>query len=216
MRRGIRAPGAVSSADDAATNARSRATRRGPPRPGLALAVAAATVAALWGTGCSKPRPTQAPISNAGGGAAAPAASELDTLVAAVLARLGEEDAIPDAGLLPKEGPAYVLTEVEIPGDKGNKGDTIAHIRTLPQQPRPFVGKTRAELEAEADRNGDRVAFVRFYSIRLSGNTALVSVGIDVELAGRAPKLCCCLAEDRYDRRDGRWTFTSRGSSICS
>jgi hypothetical protein len=176
--------------------------------PGLARTLALAAV-----LGCSAPKAREVPVSNTTGAPAAPRADEHDAIVAAVLARFSADpETLPDAGLLPKQGPIYVLSEV------GEKPDPVVRIGALPRGPRPFVGRTLAELQAEADKHNVILQFIHFYSITIHGDRASVSSGADIlyPTRHRDLKTCCCLSSDEYEKRAGRWTFVSRGSSICS
>jgi hypothetical protein len=136
-------------------------------------------------------------------------ASEVDALVAAVLARIaGDRSTVADFGLLPAAGPVYVATETE-------RGPRVS-ARMLPSGGQ-FQVKTLREIQAEADRRGADVSYIRFWSARVAGSCAAIDVGVDIELPSSTSiiKMCCCHATDIYDQRDGQWVFRTRSDAIC-
>jgi len=134
----------------------------------------------------------------------APAIDERDVIVKTVLERfIADPNSMPDDGLLPDTGPIYVLAEI---------GEPVTHTvapASLPNNPRPFVLKPLAELQAEADRTKATVAFIRFYELDVHDSTsANVSIGADIALPSHsnAIKMCCCSEGARWEKHDGRWT----------
>jgi hypothetical protein len=183
-------------------------------RPMAATLARCLALAAMLG--CSGPAPRrEAQISNTAGERAGASSTEHEAIVAAVLDRFAADpETLLDAGLLPQKGPLYVLTEI---GGESEQ-DRPVQISTLPRATRPYVGKTLAELQAEADRKNEKVTFIHIYTITIKNNRATVSSGADILLPRRTDrvKLCCCLADDVYEKRGGRWTFARRSGSMCS
>jgi hypothetical protein len=142
---------------------------------------------------------------------APPASSptDRDLVVAAVLQRyLDDADTMPDARLLPEDGP--VLVEREI-----GEGEHAITSASLPAGRRTFALASRAELHARAVRT-DKVAFIFFMTVEVNGDHAEVSVGADLTFARPTAILCCCVATDTYVWRNGRWTFEARSGETCA
>ena len=154
---------------------------------------------------------TAAPLANTQPAPAAPQLTDRDAVVAAVLERfLADPKTLPDHGILPATGPIYVLAELD---DHG-----AVTPAALPRAPRPFKLATQREIDGEADRTNQPVHYIRFYGLEIHGDAATIGSGVDLAIpkASNAIKMCCCSATDRYEKRAGRWTFASRGMSICS
>lgn len=157
-----------------------------------------------------RPTPPPAALSNAGPAPAAPAApalSDRDAIVRAVLERyLADPTTLPDAGLLRDPGGINVVVDPA--------GVAAA---ALPANPaRPFALRRPEEVQAAANQLGAEVSYVRI-SIDLTGDRAVVVSGGDFALpaAGDAIKMCCCAAFDIYEKHDGRWWFVARTSTRC-
>src|SRR5688572_1629587 len=129
-------------------------------RPLLGCAWYLALAAAPGIAGCTSPRRGPAPVASTAGAPMVAAVADHDAIVAAVLDRFAADHAtLPDAGLLPERGPLYVLTEI------GQAPRKVTRIGALPRAARPYVGRTLAELQAEADQRNASVAFIRIYAI---------------------------------------------------
>jgi hypothetical protein len=134
--------------------------------------------------------------------------ADIDAVVAAVLQRFAtDRSTVPDAALLGR-GDVRVASElVAMPKRSLDP-------RSLPPH---FVGATLHELRAEADRLGGKVTFLSFGSVDSDGSCAIVTAGVDVvRPKGRHSRLCCCSAEDLYEKRRGTWQFVRRLGTTCS
>jgi hypothetical protein len=154
--------------------------------------------------GCSSPAKRETHLANAAQPTPVRELADRDALVHSVLERYLAYGTLDDDELLPKQGPIYVMTEVG--------ADPIDHRivpAALPEAKRPFVLRTAAELQAEADRAGKEVAFIHFYSITVEGSWASVSAGGDILLPTKtnAVKTCCCSSSRSYEKHAGRWTI---------
>ena len=138
---------------------------------------------------CPSSKPNEVVIGNE------PSQSELDEIVRAVL----ERDDIPDART------KVVRAEIE-------------HGRTVSPTALPmgFVLQTNADLEAEVKRAHNDVWYVAFYSVYATKTCARVLVGGDFIQARPQTKLCCCIATDFYEKRNGRWHFVKRAHEGCA
>jgi len=160
-------------------------------------------------TSCSSPASTQ--LANTRPAPAASEHSDADALVSLALERfLADPKTLPDAGLLPKVGPIYVLREI---GDSG----AVSQV-ALPAARRPFVLIALADAQAQADRSNDSVHFIKFDGVSVNGTTAAVTVGVDFVMpkSTSAIKMCCCAGTDTYEKRGGQWAFVRRGLMSCS
>jgi hypothetical protein len=135
-------------------------------------------------------------------------------VVAAVLRRRETDwDPIPDFGLIPAHGEINVLRDVEVDGEHHRITDT--EVRALDFR---FTARSMYELQAEADRRSDRVPYVDISAIVMSGSCATVTVGADYVLPSETEliKMCCCAADDVYQKRRGVWTFIGRTGEVCA
>ncbi len=145
---------------------------------------------------CSSP-PAR-PLANASH--AAPVVDDTATLANVVLARyVADPKALSDAGMLPAAGPIYVCAEI---------GDTPHRIppAALPAGTRLAL-VSLADLQRQADRTNQPVAFIRFFELDVHGDSAGVSVGVDLLLPSqsKAIKMCCCSSSARWEKRGGQW-----------
>jgi hypothetical protein len=94
----------------------------------------------------------------------------------------------------------------------------IEHGRTVSRNalPEGYVLQTEAELEAEAKRTNSDVWYVAFYSVYATKSCAMVLVGGDFVQPRRQLKMCCCMANDFYEKRNGRWQFVKRTHQACA
>jgi hypothetical protein len=134
--------------------------------------------------------------------------ADIDAVVAAVLGRfVTDRTTVPDAALLGR-GDVRVATELVATPKRA------LDARRLPPR---FVGATPQELRDEANRLGDKVTFLWFGGVDSDGSCALVTAGVDiVRPNGRHARLCCCSAEDLYEKRRGTWQFVRRLGTTCS
>ena len=165
--------------------------------------LALAAYAACGGT------PPAPPIANGAAPAADPR-TDAERLIGAVLQRyLDDPSTMSDAGLLPQAGAIPVAREID-----DRAAVTAAG---LPVVGRGFVVRDLADLQAEADRRGEEVAFIRFTQVEIAVDHAVVGVGVDIVLpkATDAIKMCCCRSVSSYLRRPDGWAYGVRQSSIC-
>jgi hypothetical protein len=134
--------------------------------------------------------------------------ADIDAVVAAVLQRFAiDRSTVPDAALLGR-GDVRVASELAAMPKRS------LDPRLLPPH---FVGATLHELRAEADRLGGKVTFLSFGSVDSDGSCAIVTAGVDVVRPKRRhSRLCCCSAEDLYEKRRGTWQFVRRLGTTCS
>lgn len=124
-----------------------------------------------------------------------PSQSDLDAIVHAALDR----NDIPDGRT------KVVRTEIE-------------HGRTVSPNalPKGYVLQTEADLESEAKRSQSNVWYVAFYSVYATKTCARVPFGGDFVQSRPLLKLCCCIATDFYEKRNGRWHFVKRAHKVCA
>lgn len=91
--------------------------------------------------------------------------------------------------------------------------------RALPERDGyEFYLITEAEAQVRADENKAPVYFIIIDRPVLAGDTATMTVGVDV-LHPREPKvmkLCCCRAVGEFTRPNGRWTWVRWANVVCS
>jgi len=166
----------------------------------VALAVCAA---------CGGPPPAP-PIANGAPGVA-DTHSDAERLIAAVLQRyLDDPSTMPDHGLLPQAGAVAIAREI--------RGGGSVTAGAVPAGGRGFAVRGLADLQAQADRRGESVAFIHFTKVEIAADHAVVGVGVDVALPAAAGgvKMCCCRSYSRYLRRGDGWVFGVEEDSICS
>jgi hypothetical protein len=138
----------------------------------------------------------------------APVIGDAELLARTVLA---DWAAVPDAGLLPPDGPVLVLQTI---GEHGEKLTAAS----LPSGPRPFVLRSDEALQAQADATNTNVAYVRI-SVSFDGDsTAYVTSGVDILLpkSSTAIKMCCCSTSIEYKKQAGQWRASGQRMSMCS
>jgi hypothetical protein len=135
------------------------------------------------------------------------AAGPSDTLIADALHRASTKDFLPVERALKSE--VFVRAEV----DGANARVTSAML------PAGWRVLDEAALQKLADQSKKVVAYVVLSDLSIEGGSATVTVGADIAVPAseHAVKLCCCSAEERYQRRpDGHWRFVERQREVCS
>jgi hypothetical protein len=81
-----------------------------------------------------------------------------------------------------------------------------------------FYLVAEATLQARADHTKETVVYVIVDRPVITGDDASVSLGTDIAIptSRDVAKLCCCDAEGKFHRVDGRWTFVKWGLMQCS
>lgn len=135
--------------------------------------------------------------------------ADIDALASVVLARIvAGQEALADQGT----STTYVVGEL--------RGGQRLGPAALPQgTSRTFVLKTRAEVQAEADRSGAEINYLDFESIYSDGTCALVRGGGDFVIPSSkrfVTKQCCCTGTEIYEKQNGRWVFVRRVHEICA
>ncbi len=140
------------------------------------------------------------------------ASAEIDALVKqAVEDRFTARD-LPDGNLLGKATRIAIREEMPEAGLKLSRA-------ALPQRDGfSFVLISGAAAQAEADRSGRPVYFIAVDQPSITGDTATISLGVDV-VSPREPKtisMCCCTGHGQFRRTGGRWAFVKWAQMICS
>ncbi len=140
------------------------------------------------------------------------ATPDIETLVKqAVEDRFAAKD-LPDGNLLGKATRIGIREEMPEAGLKLSRA-------ALPQRDGfSFVLISGAAAQAEADRSGRPVYFITVDQPSITGDTATVSLGVDV-VSPREPKtisMCCCTGQGQFRRTGGRWAFVKWARMICS
>jgi len=131
----------------------------------------------------------------------------------AVLAHtLVEAKDLPDIGMLPKDGP--IIVQSDIPGQKA----TIDS-RALPSiKGRKLVLMTRKEIQDKADRDDATLTYVEIDSIVVEGTVAKVSVGTNMAIPTNShlAKLCCCTGLAIFNLVKDSWIFGNWSETVCA
>jgi hypothetical protein len=144
--------------------------------------------------------------------AATRAQRELDAVAKAVLERyLADRMSVPDSGLLEHEPTVLLDRDLEYDGT----GATFT-AGALP--PGRFAVRSRAEMQADAERTNENVHYIFVHSLKIEGNRATFWVGVHLTIPGHPEGLgnCCCSAEQVYVKKNGAWTYAETTSSVCS
>ena len=140
------------------------------------------------------------------------ATPDIDALVKqAVEDRFAAKD-LPDGNLLGK------ATRIAIREEMPEAGLTLSRAALPQRDGYSFVLISGAAAQAEADRTGRPVYFITVDQPSISGDTATLSLGVDV-VSPREPKtinMCCCTGQGQFRRTGGRWTFVKWAQMICS
>jgi hypothetical protein len=140
------------------------------------------------------------------------AQQELDAVAKAVLERyVADHDSIPDSGLLADEKTILVDRDLEYDGTGGQlTAEALPH--------GAFAIRSAAEMQADADRTDQYVHYIFIHSLQIEADRATFWVGVHLKLPDNpdGPGTCCCSAEHRYVKRDGKWTYSATTSEVCS
>ena len=139
--------------------------------------------------------------------------------------------ASPEIHLLVKQALEDRLSEARLPG-----GELLASARVGVRVEMPLAGLrlgpealpthagyefylvSAATAQVEADKTGERVHLIFVDRPSISGDSARVSLGVDI-VWPREPqqiKLCCCIGEAEFRRTNGRWIFVQWANMVCS
>jgi hypothetical protein len=140
------------------------------------------------------------------------ATPDIEVLVKqAVEDRFAAKD-VPDGNLLGK------ATRIAIREEMPEAGLKLGRAAVPQRDGYSFVLISGAAAQAEADRSGRPVYFITVDQPSISGDTATVSLGVDV-VSPREPKtinMCCCTGQGQFRRAGGRWAFVKWAQMICS
>lgn len=138
------------------------------------------------------------------------AASELELFAKhAVEDRLAAGD-LPDLGML--EGSRRIIVRREMPW---------AGLKLGPAARPAVVGfeldlVPQVVIQKRANKMGLAVYYIGVDYPEITGDTAMISLGIDVAVPrGSGPYLCCCTGKARFSRSELGWTFVEWTSEWC-
>jgi hypothetical protein len=141
-----------------------------------------------------------------------PAPREIEDLVRQALEdRLAAND-IPDGKLLAQS--PRIAVRAEMPDAQLTLGEAALPRR---EGQDAFLISV-ASAQADADRTGTPVHFIGVDGPSIIGETATISLGVDVVFPRdpKVVKLCCCTGRAEFARVGGRWTFVKWGGMVCS
>jgi hypothetical protein len=137
---------------------------------------------------------------------------EIDLLVRQALEDRLAANNLPDGNLLGNS--KRIAIRQEMPAAKLKMGRSA-----LPQREgHEFYFISEAAAQSEADFTKQPVHFITVDGPSIAGDTALISLGVDV-IFPRTPKvgkLCCCTGRGQFRRAEGRWTFVKWVDMVCS
>jgi hypothetical protein len=143
---------------------------------------------------------------------AAPTRAEIETFVKQAIEDRFAAKNIPDFNLLDKGTRVAILEEMPAARMRLGKG-------ALPERAGyEFYFIALAATQQQADTMQRPVPFIAVDGPSIAGDTATLSMGVDVTFPTdpKIVKLCCCTGRGEFKRVDGRWTFVKWGQMICS
>src|SRR5262245_35173680 len=141
-----------------------------------------------------------------------PTPSEVETFVKQAIEDRFAAKNIPDFNLLDKGPRIAIREEMPFAGKKLTKS-------ALPQREGyEFFLISQADSQAQADASNRHVYFITVDRPAITGDTASISLGVDVTFPSKPAmaKLCCCTGRGEFRRVDGRWTFVKWSEMICA
>jgi hypothetical protein len=143
---------------------------------------------------------------------AAPTRAEIDTFIKQAIEDRFAAKNIPDFNLLDK-GTRIAVRE-EMPAARMKLGRDA-----LPERAGyEFYLIALAATQQQADTMQRPVPFIAVDGPSITGDTAAISMGVDVTFPTdpKIAKLCCCTGRGEFKRVNGRWTFVKWADMICS
>ena len=142
----------------------------------------------------------------------APTRAEIDAFVKQAIEDRFAAKNIPDFNLL---GPGTKITiREEMPAARMRLGKDA-----LPERPGyEFYLISQAATQQQADTTQRELSFIAVDGPSITGETAVISLGVDVTFPTdpKIAKLCCCTGRGEFRRVNGRWTFVKWADMICS
>jgi len=141
-----------------------------------------------------------------------PAPPEIERLVKQSIDGLWAAGRIPDGNVLTRSTRIAVRVEMTQTG-------FILSPAALPQRSGyEFRLVDRDTIQEEADRTKKGVYFIVVDRPAIDGNSATLSIGVDVTFPKelKVGKLCCCVGQGQFTKKDNTWTFVKWLNMGCS
>jgi len=143
---------------------------------------------------------------------ATPSRAEIEAFVKQAIEDRFAAKNIPDFNLLGKGTRIAILEEMPAARTRLGK-DALPVIAGV-----EFYLIARAATQQQADTMQRPVPFIAVDGPSIAGDTAAISMGVDVTFPTdpKIAKLCCCTGRGEFKRVTGRWTFVKWADMICS